>query len=184
MNLRDLFKSFIGKDDIISVYCNPDEADGAVVGITAQIDDNHFIVNEITKSGEYDGYGLRKTDEIFRIDYDSGYERSLFKAAAHNGVKHEKIPDNGSVIMNFIKFAKDSGFVVSVGIRDYSTPSVTGYITDIDGENETFTIHVITFTKDGGFDGFTAVNFKDVYRMSCDDTYDRYFGLLNKLAVS
>jgi|GEM_PF-2447003 len=184
MKLRELFKSFIGKSDIISVYCNPDEADGAVVGTAAQIDDNHFIVNEITKTGEYDGYDLRKTDEIFRIDYGSGYERSLFKVSAHKGVKYEKIPDNGSVIMNFIKFAKDSGFVVSVWIREYSTATVTGYITDIDEENETFSIHNIVFTKEGGFDGFTAVNISDVYRMSCDDEYDRYFGLLNKLSVS
>jgi len=183
MKLQELFESFIGKDEIISVYCNHEEADGAVVGTAAQIDGDCFIVNEITKTGEYDGYELRKTDDIFRIDYDSSYERSLMKAAAYKGVKHGKIPDNGSVIANYLNFAKNSGFVVSVWIRDYSTASVTGYITDIDEENETFSIHAITYTKEGGFDGFTVVDFKDVYRMSCDDEYDRYFQLLNKLAV-
>jgi len=183
MKLQELFESFIGKDEIISVFCVPDYEYSKVVGFAAQIDDDCFILNEISMEGEYDGYSLRRCKDVFRIDYDSSYERSLMKAAAYKGVKHEKIPNNGSVITNYLNFAKNSGFVVSVGIRNYSSDSETGYVTDIDEEAETFTIHTISNEKEGGFDGFTAVNFADVFRMSCDYEGDRYFQLLNKLAV-
>jgi len=183
MKLQELFKSFIGKDEIISVYCNPDDNYATIVGFAAQIDDDYLICNEVSRTGEYDGYVLRKAEQIFRIDHGSYYENSLTKAFAHEKSKHKNIPNDKSVFINFINFAKETGLVVSVGIREHSgSYSVTGYIDSIDEENENLTIHTITKEKEGGFDGFTVVNFADCFRMCCDAYDERYFQLLNKIA--
>jgi len=183
MKLQELFKSFIGKDEIISVFCNPEDEYSSIVGFATQTDDDYFICNAVSPTGEYDGYSLRKTDNAFRIDYGSHYEISLMKVFAYKNHKHAVIPNNNSVIANFIQFAKNSDFIVSVGIRDYSENSVTGYIDNIDIKSETFTIHTITKEKEGHFDGYTSVNFNDVYRMRCDEENDRYYQILNKLAT-
>ena len=183
MNLQELYKSFIGKNEFLSVFCNPDDQYGVVFGFAAQIDKDHFICNEVSTEGTYDGYVLRKADNIFRIDYGSYYESSLFKVFARENIKHKEIPDNNNVFVNFIQFAKDSGFVISVGIRDYSSNSVTGYIDSIDLEARIFTIHTITQEKEGDFDGYIAVSFDDVYRMRCDSEGDRFFQILNEIAT-
>ncbi|MDR1563850.1 MAG: hypothetical protein LBS74_02725, partial [Oscillospiraceae bacterium] len=154
----------------------------AVVGFAAQADDEYLIVNEISIHGKYDGYMLRKTENLFRIDYDSYYENSLFKVFNKRNVKHKEIPEEKSTFVNFIQFAKASGFVVSVGIKDYDKNSVTGYIDSIDLEGKTFVIHTITQEKEGGFDGFTAVNFDGVFRMRCDSGGDRFYQELNEMA--
>lgn len=183
MNLQDLFKSFIGKNEVLSVFCNPDDEYSNVFGFANQIDENHFICSEISTRGRYDGYFLRKTENIFRIDYGSYYESSLLKVFSHHNLKHKEIPNNNSVFINFIQFAKDSGFVVNVGIRDYGSNSVTGYISNIDLDTKTFTIHAITQEKEGEFDGFTSISFDDVYHMCCDSEGNRFFKTLNDLAM-
>jgi len=183
MSLQNLFKSFIGKNEILSVYCNPDDKHSAIVGFAKQIDDDYMICNSVTRYGKYDGYLLRKTENIFRVDYGSHYETSLFRVFTHHKQSHKEIPSNNTVFINYIQFAKDSGFVAYVGIRDHDDGTVSGYIDEIDFDSETFTIHIIAREREGAFDGFTVVSFDDVYYMCCDTEFDRYFQKLNQLTT-
>jgi hypothetical protein len=183
MNLKEIYKSFIGKNEVLSVFCNPNDEYSSVFGFAAQMDENHFICNEISTRGKYDGYMLRKSENIFRIDYGSYYEASLHKVFIRENVTHKEIPNNSNVFINFILFAKESGFIVSVGIRDYDSSSITGYIDNIDLKANVFTVHTITQEKEGNFDGFTVIPFDDVYRMCCDTEGDRFYQILNEIAT-
>jgi hypothetical protein len=182
VNLKEVFSSFIGKDEIIAVFCEPNDDYSNVYGFANQIDDNYFVSNEISTRGKYDGYMLRKTEDIFRIDCGSYYEVSLRKVAKSLNIKHREIPVGNNVFMNYIRFAKDSKLVVGVCVNEYGRYDITGYIEGIDEEAETLTIQIISHNKEGAFDGFTIVAFDEVLRMCCDSEGDRFLQTLNEIA--
>ena len=181
MKLQNLFQSFIGKNEVLSVFCNPGELYNSVCGFANQIDEKHFICAAISTCGKYDGYVLGKTEDAFRIDYGSYYESSLSKVFMLQCFEHKEILRNNSVLANFIQFAKDSAFVVSISIREYGV-SVRGYISESDFDSEILILHVISREKEGELEGFVAVSFDDIYRMSCDSADDRFFQAMNDLA--
>ena len=180
MEMRKHLESFIGKDEIVSVFCNPNDEYSAVVGFVEQVDDDYFILREVHFNGMYDGYVLRKTDEIFRIDYQSHYEHSMKKLYNINEQSHLPVTAGDNPLFALLCFATERNFVISVGIRDNSEYSVSGFIDSCNFETKVMIIHTIN-KNNGAFDGFTVVAFDAIARLRCDNEDDRSYQQLNTL---
>jgi len=168
VSFKDLLKEKAGSGKLVSVFCNPDDSAGAVVGYVACCDDDYFCVLEVTPEGTYDGYFLRKTDQVFRVDADTYYERSLHKLYTHYGERHLPFAPSGNILADLLQFAQDQKFVVGVGVRDYGQTSCYGLVDSVDTERELMTLRQLN-TDEGFDDGFVIISFDSVYRMCCDE---------------
>ena len=166
MSIASIIDTKLGAHEIISVFCNPEDNYSAAVGFAAAADDDYFVLKNVSTAGTYDGYVLRKKDQIFRVDHKTAYENNLLKLYMHYGQSHVCVEIEGGLLPGFLAFAKRAHLVACIGARDYSGSSVSGFIETIDVENEVVSLHLLN--DDGAFDGYVDISFEAIVRMSVD----------------
>ena len=179
MNIEKILDSKLNNDEIISVFCNPEDNYGSVVGFLASLDETHFVLKHVTVNGRYDGYVLRCKDQIFRIDEKTSYEISLQKLYKHYGENHINFDINGPLLTGFLNFAKKNDFIVGIGVKDYEYSSIIGFVKSTNETEKTVMIRQVN--NDGIFDGYSTVSFDSIVRMSCDCEKDHTIKILNSL---
>jgi len=137
-----------------------------VVGFAAAADDDYFVLKNVSTEGKYDGYALRKKDQIFRIDQKTAYENNLLKLYTHYGQSHAAVEIEGGLLPGFLAFVQNGHLVAGIGVRDYTGSSVSGFIDTIDAENEMVSLHLLN--DNGEFDGYADISFASIVRMSVD----------------
>jgi len=179
MSIASIIDAKIDVCEIISVFCNPEDNYSAVVGFAAAADDDYFVLKSVSTAGTYDGYVLRKKDQIFRVDQKTAYENNLLKLYTHYEQSHACMGIEGELLPGFLAFAKNRRLVAGIGAKDYSTSSVRGFIETIDAENETVSLHVIN--DDGAFDGYVDISFASIVRMSVDCEKEQSMKILHQM---
>lgn len=179
MSIINHLDSKLNNGDIISVFCNPVDNYGAVVGFLTAFDENYFVLKHVTKEGKYDGYVLRCKDQVFRIDEKTSYENTLMRLYKHYDEKHLDFQSNENILIEFLCFAKTNHFVIGIGARDYEASSVLGFVDNIYTEDETVSIHLIN--DEGHFDGYSTIAFDSIVRVSADCEKDVTLKILNTI---
>lgn len=180
MGISNILDAKLNKNEIISVFCNPEDNYKAVVGFVAGVDEHHFVLKHVTVDGKYDGYVLRCKDQIFRIDRETEYENARFTLYSFYGESHVDFHMEGSLLISFLKFAQENDFVVGIGVKDYEENSVFGLIDNIDLCNEVVSVHNIN--DEGHFDGFNEITFDSIVRMTADSEKGIRLKNLNRIA--
>jgi len=141
MNFITALSNLVGKNEVVSVFCNPDDAYKACVGYVAAVSEEYFIMKSVTVYGYADGYLLRRFDEIFRLDTNCEYEQRLKYLYNKLNQLHLPLDISGeNLLTDFFAHAKSNHLVVGVGVRDYSEKSISVFIKDVDCENQTLTL--------------------------------------------
>ena len=166
MSIASIVDTKLGVNEIISVFCNPEDNYSASVGFAVAADDDYFVLKNVSISGTYDGYVLRKKDQVFRVDQKTAYENNLLKLYTHYGQSHVRVEIEGGLLPGFLMFAKNGNLVAGIGVRDYTGSSVLGFIETIDAENEMVSLHLLN--DDGTFDGYADISFASICRISAD----------------
>lgn len=71
----------------VSLFCNRNDTEQHLTGFIGKVNDSEVLIYHITNCGYYDGYILKRIDDIFRIDYEGEYEKK-FKCCMNIGIKH------------------------------------------------------------------------------------------------
>lgn len=72
---------------LIGIYDDFNHPDSFTVGYVLSIDNNSYIVCELTPNGEFDAYLCRFFDDIFKITEDTKYLDCIKKLVDYN--KHK-----------------------------------------------------------------------------------------------
>jgi len=179
MSIASIVDTKLGAHEIISVFCNPEDNYSAVVGFAAAADDDYFVLKHVSTAGTYDGYVLRKKDQVFRVDQKTAYENNLLKLYTSYGQSHACMGIEGGLLPGFLAFAKNGQLVAGIGARDYTGSSVSGFIEKIDAENEMVSLHLLN--DNGEFDGYADISFVSIVRMSVDGEKQHRLKVLHQM---
>jgi len=180
MDFKNALNNLIGTNEIVSVFCNPDDAYKSCVGYIVAVSDEYFIMKGVTFDGYADGLLLRHFNEIFRIDRKCEYEQWLMYLYSKLNQSHPDFDVSGeNLLAAFFEYARNNHLIVGVGVRDYSAKSIYAFVKEIDCENQTLTfVDVNDNGKETG--GEYMVCFDAVKRASVSSEDEMKLQLLNQ----
>ena len=180
MDFKNALNNLVGKDEIVSVFCNPDDEYKSCVGYIVAVSDEYFIMKGVTFAGHADGYLLRHFDEIFRVDINCEYEQRLMYLYNKLNQSHICFDVSGeNLLAAFFMHAKNNHLVVGVGVRDYNAKSIYGFVKEIDCENQTLTfIDLNDSGKETG--GSCLIAFDSVKRAAASSEDEVKLQMLNQ----
>ena len=160
-------------EKIASIYCDLDDSEKHYTGYIKKVDETSFLIAHITPHGFYDGYILRGTEEVYRIDYESEYEKKIEKLYKFRNQSHNlSIPNEVSLFYSVLKSAKQNSLIVSF---IFENSHISGFVKNYD-ENLIY----INCVNDNGFeDGFSVINIDDVLILEVDTEYEQDLNLLH-----
>lgn len=62
---------------MVSVYSDRNEPEGFSAGFIDSLSAEQFVLKHVTPEGIQDGYIIRRTEDVFRVDAGGEYERRL-----------------------------------------------------------------------------------------------------------
>lgn len=159
----------------VSFFCNRNYTTKHHTGYIESYNENEIIIAHITPTGLYDGYIYEMIDNIFRIDYDSVYEKKIEKLYKLKKQKHDPIEENaennGAIFFDILDRAMKKDLIVSLKFEDYI---LSGFVTSY--SDDTVTISLVD--DNGVKDGTSCVNIDDVCALRLDTDYEQDLKLL------
>jgi hypothetical protein len=160
----EILKSLVnGK--LTLIYTNTSSTEKFSAGIISGVFDEDFIMQHFTTMGQYDGYIVKKIDDVFRIETESKYVEKLEYLIQHFESRHDPIEDkfhNGA--LNVINYAKEQKKVISITMFDNEDVELSGYVEKFN--DELIWVNVIDLY--GEDDGKCIIKLDKITFISCD----------------
>lgn len=165
--LRNIENCYIN-NKIVSFYDDKDYTNAHYTGFIAAYNDSEILINHITPSGYYDGYILKRIEDIFRVDYDGNYEIKIEKLYNLRNQHHQQITFiQDEILYTLMDFAIQNKLIISL---EFCNDTLSGFI--IDYQDEVITLEIID--EFGKSHGISVVNLNevDVFYVDTDDEQD------------
>ena len=128
--------------------------------------DEYVVISHINAHGLYDGYILKRTEDIYRIDYDGKYEKKiealyLLKNQTHDLITEDDLKDEKSPLELILDIAKSTHKIISI---EYEDVVISGFV-------DSFTEELVTlFIVDeyGYQDGHTTICLSSIETIALD----------------
>ena len=165
---------------LVSLYCDPENSQTHYTGYIEGINDCEIVISHISKNGFYDGYILRKTEDIYRIDYSGDYDKRIEDLYKAKGQRHE-IPlekkNEESLFFFVLRFAKECGYVVSLIFNDdHRSGTIKHYTEDA--------VCLNALNDNGEQDGVVIVKTANILVVEIDTDYDQDLRVLHNLKTN
>ena len=172
-SLFDCYKRKI----LVSLYCDPEDSQKHYTGYITGVNDREIMISHISKNGYYDGYILRQTEDVYRIDYGGEYERRIEDLYKAKGQKHTislTKEAEETLFLFALKTAKEHGFVVSLMFNDdHRSGLIKHYTEDI--------VCLYALNDNGEKDGVAVVKTAEILVIEIDTDYEQDLKLLYDL---
>lgn len=139
------------------------------------------MMQSISPEGSSDGYIVRRTNDIFRVDFDGVYERKIgllykLRNQTHSSsLDHSNITANSNLFYEVLMEAKEQKSVVSISL-DAAQDSITGFVKNIDYRS--LTTSILRLTEQGEKDGIVSFSIEDIEKSDYDTSDERLLQLL------
>jgi hypothetical protein len=156
----------LGKErDIVLLYTDKEQSQKFSAGIIMEIFDDAVIIGHYLPNGRYDGYIVKRIDDIYRIEDGSKYANKIQVLSLINGAKHDPLTRiNEDAFTTVLYYAYETKRVVTIELFDSGNNDVTGLIERI---NEGYcTISMLN--EYGESDGVSTFAIKNISHLSCD----------------
>jgi len=115
---------------LAGIYTNKETPDSFAVGYILNVNENDILVELFNPRGEFDGYFVKKTNEIY--DYEKEGDEYIDKIKKLIGIKNENeirptITITGNNIFDIINYANINNFIMFLLIENYNDAPY-GYI--------------------------------------------------------
>ena len=152
------------KEKIVLIYTNIDQPEKFFAGVVQKVFEEDLIINHYLPNGMYDGYIVKKIEDIYRVDSGSKYVTKMEILKGQFEEMHVEIESKLSGISSILYFALKNQKVVSIELYRSGNIDATGYISQIiDGICE------VELLDDYGFaDGVSRIYIDSISQISCD----------------
>lgn len=155
-------------DQIIEVYTDLDD-DTFWLGKVSAYDDEYLLIREISTFGEQDGIVLVRTNDIFKIEYDTIYSKKISKLAKLLNEKEVKYQFSGDFPVCILEASRKEKKIIDIQLCGRSGYDVSGIVDNVkDG------ICIIKqITSDAEEDGFCRFKVSDIDCIRYDSLENR-----------
>jgi hypothetical protein len=176
--MEDLFTKLIlqAKESrkLISVYIDKDNIENFVAGLVKDIREDMVYLQSYDPNGFEDGVIVLRLADIYHLEYDNKYLKSLEKVIPHVD-KIQKNTNNlnlGKNLVETLNTCMQQRLITS--IKFIYSKGVTGYIKEVDDES----VLIETITFDAEKDGISCVAISDIERIYFDGLDERRISFL------
>ena len=111
--MKKLIEKVFKNKSFVSFYDDVSDSEKHYTGMINAFDETVVLISHANARGEYDGYILKRIDDIFRIDFDGKYENKIKNLYNIKKQNHKLRIDNSDEIVNHIlQYAIDNRLIV------------------------------------------------------------------------
>lgn len=177
--IKSYLKECMEDNKIVSVFSDINEPSKCSAGFICAISTEQVLIKHVTCDGLYDGYRVRKLENIYRVDKDSQYERKLeslyfIKNQSHKDILFKGLTGDFNIFQEMLIKSNDIGFPVSIDIDETGSQAlIIGLIEEIRGTK----VVIKKITEYGEEDGESIILLDDIISLNCD-SFDEHTMLL------
>ena len=167
IEMVDILKQVNECGILTAIYTNKNDYDKFSVGYILSVAEDSFLTKHLSTRGEFDGYSVRKVDDVYRVETNGLYLHKieqLYKQKI-NQVEIPAIDTNGNLLLNAITYAINNNFITIICI-DESANDIVGYIESFDNYN----IKVLQISEYGQKNGETIFSVDEIIKICINDT--------------
>lgn len=165
-----------GNKKIASFYTNENDTSKFSVGYIVDFNNDYIAFALISPEGLNDGFALKETSSIIRINIEGKYENKILTLSKYHKTIHENLVfKEDNFVLELLKFAKTKGYIVSLELLNSGFYDVQGYIEKIENNN----CFIKQITEYGEVDGISMVELQDISKISCNSSDEKILQILN-----
>lgn len=173
--IRTLLCSYENKANIIGIYSDNTSTDKFSAGYVIAVSSDDVVIAHITPNGMYDGFMLKKIEDIYRIDVDGKYETVLQKLYTEQSQFHKEFnAEYNNLTKSFLYFAAINKYVVTIELFDSGLEDVQGFIDNINEE----TVNIRKLNSYGEYEGNSIIFINDITFITCDSDNEHTLKIL------
>lgn len=163
-------------DCIISVFSDIEDTNKFSAGFLVDVTPEFVAIAHIAPTGLYDGYIVKKTDDIYAVKSGGAYEKNLERLYHLRKQSHAPVPCRaGDTRRSILEFAKENKLIVTIELLESGYDDIQGKIIDL--EEDTVTIGEVDHS--GNDDGISYISMSDISFIACDSDVESSLKLLN-----
>lgn len=171
--IKNLINCYKGKKTT-SVYCDSSDRQKHYTGYIAEMNDREILIAHISNNGHYDGYVVRRVEDIYRIDYDGEYEKRIELLYKGRGQSHSIVfttEGHESLFFATLNVAQQDKLVTSLILDDDCRCGfIKGYDNDV--------VCLYALSDNGEEDGISVVRMAEISAIEIDTDYEQNLKLL------
>ena len=174
-----MFKEYLllasEKNQPISIYTDKDNTEKFAFGFVQGISDDCLLIASITKYGLYDGYVIKKLEDIYRLEVDDKYGKKLRKLYLLHKQKHSKIDlASKNIVCDLLQHAYKNRLIVTLELHDSNYDDLQGFVMEIPSD----LIVIKQLDSYGNNDGTSMISLEDITHIACDSENEMTLKLL------
>lgn len=133
----EILSNFAQKNEAVSIYSNFENTLAHLTGYVLKATEDYVLIAHITEHGFYDGYILKRSEDIYRVDHGGLYEWKITALYHLRNQKHDLFTQSelkNPLNIRFLQCAKENNKIISV---EYGDTVISGFVSDYD-ENKLF----------------------------------------------
>ncbi len=149
---------------IIALYTDADNYEKFMIGYVISILNGKILVLNVGLNGEFDGYSVINTDDIYRIEVDSKYIKKIKSICKFKYEEIFSIRTEKDLLLDLLNSAINRNSVVAVSVFD-SDNAIFGYVKKIENNK----VYILQVNEYGEDDGYTIFLYNSIRRCVMED---------------
>ena len=126
----EILSNFAEKHETVSIYSNFENTLLHLTGYVLKVTEDYVLIAHITEHGFYDGYILKRLEDIYRVDQGGLYECKITTLYHLRNQKHDLFTLLESTTplklnIQFLQCAKENNKIISV---EYGDTVISGFV--------------------------------------------------------
>lgn len=158
---------------ISSFYYDMNQPSVHLTGYISAYNDVEILIEHISIHGNYDGFILKRIEDIFRIDYNGEYEKKIENLYIIKEQSHSKIDilNKEDILSSVLNFCIDHNHIVSL---EFDDSCISGFVKSYNKDYINLTI----VNEYGIINGETIIDLNQVISIAVDTDDEQDIKLL------
>ena len=134
--MKDTLNKILKNKTICELYSDLENTDKFMVGYVLALGENSCLIFRLDFYGKYDGISYLLLDDIFNIQTETKYLKTIEKLAKTNGVSLTEFQINNDLLTTMASEIHRKKRICTIHLCGSSYDDVTGFITDFELEKK------------------------------------------------
>lgn len=152
----------------VCLYHNPSDHNAFMFGRLLRVNESYIALLSVTPFGRYDGISVVQTRDIFRVEYNNQYEKSILQRMDWEDSPWHPVIDE-DIVRSLLSEAKSGCKVVSIELCESGINDIVGFVEKV--EENVFSVRQVD--SYGCSDGISVARIEDISLISCDAEEER-----------
>lgn len=162
--MKELINKLKNSRKLAAVYSDDDNCDKFAVGYILKNTSDELLMLNISPYGKYDGFSVIRTDDIYRIEYESLYLKKIERLTDKGEISFPELDCGEYLTDSLMKYSMENEMIALIKI-DGGADVVTGFVSDVTDEF----VCLKQISDCGEYDGMTFIGKEQISFIASDD---------------